>query len=198
MKKTSKQLNDEIAGYLESGVDPNTKTPAQLDREIADALEPTPGADRYMLVDNRTGKDMRIAHDFEVQQIQSKRHGIGMLELGGGWNTPAKLYEVRLRDTKAPKVKTGPVPDTPGVSVKSRFFYLGNIADGKLYIEESRRSYRTIEQPLADVKRRGWRRHNSVIVEQQQLVRAGVNYGVCDVLHSIIDGQILDDGFLPS
>ncbi len=176
-KKTSKQLNDEIAEWL------------------ADAQETTPGSGRYMLVDNRTGKDMRIAHDFEVQQIQSKRHGIGMLELGGGWNTPAKLYEVRLRDTKAPKVKTGPVPDTPGVSVKSRFFYLGNIAGGKLYVDETRRSYRTLEQALGDVKRRGWRRHNSVIVEQQQLVRAGVNYGVRDVLHSILDGQILDDGF---
>jgi hypothetical protein len=191
-KKTSKQqLNEEIAEFLESGVDH-----AQLDRESADARETALGAGRYMLVDNRTGKDMRIAHDFEVTQIQSKRHGIAMLELGGGWNTPAKLYEVRLRDTKAPKVKTGPLPGRPGISVKSRLFYLGEVAGGKLYVDE--RSYRTLEQALADVKPRGWRRHNSVIVEQQQLVRAGVNYGSRNVLHSIIDGQILDDRFLPS
>jgi hypothetical protein len=175
------------------------KTPKELDDEIAEYLAKTaPDAGRYMLVDNRTGKDMRIAHDFEVKQIQSKRHGIAMLELGGGWNAPAKLYEVRLRDTKAPKVKTGPVPDSPGVSVKSRFFYLGNIDGGKLYVDETRRSYRTLEQALADVKPRGWRRHNSVIVETQQLVHAGVNYGSRNVLHSIIDGQILDDRFLPA
>jgi hypothetical protein len=196
MKKTSKQLNAEIAEYLEAGMGPRKKTSAQLDRELADAQETPLGADRYMLVDNRTGKDMRIAHDFEVEQIQSKRHGIAMLELGGGWNVPAKLYEVRLRDTNAPKVKTGPLPGRPGISVKSRRFYFGEIAAGKLYVDE--RSYRTLEQALADVKPRGWRRHNSVIVENQQLVRAGVTYGSRNVLHSIIDGQILDDPFLPS
>jgi hypothetical protein len=178
MEKTSKQLDDEIAEFL------------------ADAEETTPDAGRYMLVDNRTGKDMRIAHDFEVKQIQSKRHGIAILELGGGWNTPAKLYEVRLRDTKARKVKTGPVPGRPGDSIKSRLFYFGEIADGKLYVDE--RSYRTLEQALADVRPRGWRRRNSVIVETQQLVRAGVNYGSRNVLHSIIDGQILDDRVLPA
>jgi len=82
-RKTSKQLDDEIAEHLESEVE----------------LE----AGRYMLVDNRTGEDMRPAHDFEVKQIRSKRHGIAMLELGGTWNTPARLYEVRLRDTQAPR-----------------------------------------------------------------------------------------------
>jgi hypothetical protein len=173
------------------------KTPKELDDEIAEYLaKAAPDAGRYMLVDNRTGKDMRIAHDFEVKQIQSKRHGIAVLELGGGWNTPAKLYEVRLRDTKAPKVKTGPVPGRPGDTVKSRRFYLGEIDAGRLYVDE--RSYRTLEQALADVKTRGWRRHNSVIVETQQLVHAGVNYGSRNVLHSIIDGQILDDRFLPA
>jgi len=164
----------------------------QLDKEIAEWLAE---ADRYMLVDNWTGKDMRIAHDFEVKQIQSKPYGIAMLELGGGWKTPAKLYEVRLRDTKAPKVKTGPVPDPPGVSVKSRYFYLGNILSGKLYVDETRESYRTLEQALEGAKRRGWRRHHSVIVEEQELVRPGRNNGVRDVLHSIVDGKILDDRY---
>jgi hypothetical protein len=173
------------------------KTPKELDDEIAEYLaEAAPDAGRYMLVDNRTGKDMRIAHDFEVKQIQSKWHGIATLELGGGWNTPAKLYEVRLRDTRAPKVKTGPVPGRPGDTVKSRRFYLGEIDGGRLYVDE--RSYRTLEQALADAKLRGWRRHNSVIVETQQLVHAGVNYGSRNVLHSIIDGQILDDRSLPA
>ena len=171
------------------------KSPAQLDREINEALEAS-GARRYMLVDNKTGKDMRVAHDFEVKEIQSKRHGVAILRLGGGWiagqDTPAKLYEVRLRDTKAPKKKTGPVPDEPGTTIKSRLFYLGEIDLGKLYVDDHR-SYRTLEQALADVKPRGWRRHNSVIVETQQLVRHGVNYGARNVLHSIRDGQILDD-----
>lgn len=156
------------------------KTPQQLDAEIAEYLAET-DAGRYMLVDNRTGKDMRIAHDFEVQLIQSKRHGIAILELGGGWNTPAKLYEVRLRDTKARKVKVGPVPGSPADRVKSRSFRLGEINGGKLNIDD--RSYRTLEQALADVRPRGWRRNNGVIVESQQLARAGVVIGLRHVLH---------------
>jgi hypothetical protein len=48
---------------------------------------------RYMLVDAKTGKDMRQAYDFEVKRIQSlSRSGEGGLELRGGH------YDVRLRD----------------------------------------------------------------------------------------------------
>lgn len=91
------------------------KTSAQLDREIADALGPSspyvgitskrpwppPGTTygsqwpkdrRYMLVDDKTGKDMRRAHDFEVDQIHASRHGVVGLPLRGG------TYSVRLRD----------------------------------------------------------------------------------------------------
>lgn len=45
-----------------------------------------------MLVDDKTGKDMRRAHDFEVDQIHASRHGVITLELQGG------DYRVRLRD----------------------------------------------------------------------------------------------------
>lgn len=79
------------------------KSPAQLDREIAEALRASPPAGttyasqwpkdrRFMLVDDKTGKDMRRALDFEVDQIQASRHGTKALELRGG------VYSVRLRD----------------------------------------------------------------------------------------------------
>lgn len=91
------------------------KTPTQLDRDIAEVLGssssfagitskrpwPPPGVTygsqwpkdrRYMLVDDKTGKDMRRAHDFEVDQIQASRYGIKALDLRGG------VYSVRLRD----------------------------------------------------------------------------------------------------
>lgn len=91
------------------------KKPAQLDREIAEAVpeyypkyagttskRPMPPGithgsqwpkdHRFMLVDDKTGKDMRRAHDFEVDEIQASRHGVKALELRGG------IYSVRLRD----------------------------------------------------------------------------------------------------
>lgn len=78
------------------------KSAAQLNREIAEALQLRPAGTtygsqwpkdrRYMLVDDKTGKDMRRAHDFEVDQIQASRHGVKALELRGG------VYSVRLRD----------------------------------------------------------------------------------------------------
>lgn len=171
------------------------KSPAQMDREIAEALAES-GHGRYMLVDNRTGKDMRIAHDFEVKLIQSKRYGVGILELGGGYGVPVKLYEVRLRDTQAPRKKVGPVPGSPDTTIKSRLFYLGSIDMGRIYRDE--RSYRRLEDALADVKPRGWPRRNGVIVEMQQVARQGGVYGARQVLHSILDGQILDDRSLPA
>jgi len=173
-RKTSEQLEDEIAELVESEVEPE--------------------AGRYMLVDNWTSEDMRPAHDFEVKQIQRKQHGIAMLELGGMGNTPARLYEVRLRDTKAPKVKMGPIPGKPGASVKSRRFYLGALVGGMLYIEHQR-SYRTLEQALADVKPREWDRYNSVVVDLQEVVGASGSGELRYVLHSIIDGQILDHDY---
>lgn len=167
-----------------------TKTAKQIEEEIAEYLKTK---DRYMLVDNRTGRDMRPAQDFEVKHIQSQRYGVAILQLGGGWKSPVTAYEVRLRDTSPPRADTGP---PPGLSVKSRLFYLAEIDLGKLHRDE--RSYRTLEEALADVKVRGWRRHNSVIVEQQQLVHAGAYYGSHKVLHSIIDGHVLDDSFVPT
>ena len=92
------------------------KKPAQLDREIAEAVPeyypryagttskspwPPPGITygsqwpkdrRYMLVDDKTGRDLRRAHDFEVDQIQASRYGVKAIELRGG------TYSVRLRD----------------------------------------------------------------------------------------------------
>lgn len=173
----------------------------KIDQEITAALAAASVAstanpserDRYMLVDNRTGKDMRLAHDIEIAEIRRHRSGVAMIQLGGGWNVPAKLYEVRLRDTRAPKTsraKPGPVPGSPEVTVKSRLYYFGEFTGGKLYQDE--RSYRTLEAALADVKPRGWRRSNSVIVEQQQVAKGGVIFGLRSVLHSMLDGQILD------
>jgi hypothetical protein len=71
------------------------KTHAQMDREINELLAAT-GAARYMLVDTTTGKDMREAHAFEVEQLQ-RRGGAGSLELGGGWKNPVRHYNVKLR-----------------------------------------------------------------------------------------------------
>jgi len=82
----------------------------------------------------------------------------------------------------------------PGVRVTSRHFYFGEIVANKLYIDE--RSYPTLEQALADVKPRGWPVRNGVIAETQQLASAAGILGARRVLHSIIDGQILDDRFL--
>ena len=45
-----------------------------------------------MLVDDKTGKDMRRAHDFEVDQIHASRRGVIALRLRGG------TYTARLRD----------------------------------------------------------------------------------------------------
>jgi hypothetical protein len=78
------------------------KSPAQLDREIKEALRSPPSGltygkqwpkdRRFMLVNDATGEDMRRAHDFEVDEIQRSRHGVKALELRGG------TYSVRLRD----------------------------------------------------------------------------------------------------
>ena len=71
------------------------KTPAQMDREIAELLAAS-SAGRYMLGDTATGKDMREAHAFEVEQLQ-RNGGTGTLELGGGWNKLVRAYRVKLR-----------------------------------------------------------------------------------------------------
>jgi hypothetical protein len=63
--------------------------PSQLDREIAEHLGQHK---RYMLVDAKTGKDMRPALDFEVKEIQASRYGTKQLALRGG------VYSTRLRD----------------------------------------------------------------------------------------------------
>lgn len=72
-----------------------------MDREIAEALaarreaSTTPGyprGRRYMLVNDHTGKDMREAHDFEINEIQKSRFGTKQLALQGG------AYSARLRD----------------------------------------------------------------------------------------------------
>jgi hypothetical protein len=47
---------------------------------------------RYKLVNADTGKDLRDALDFEVEQIHASRHGVIPLVLRGG------TYQVRLRD----------------------------------------------------------------------------------------------------
>jgi hypothetical protein len=174
------------------------KTPAQMDREIAEAMEAS-GRNRYMLVDNQTGKDMRIAHDFEVKLIQSKRGGVAMLELGGGWNVPVKHFEVRLRDLKAPK---GParkdVRLSPGTTIRSRSYRIGEVDMGRLYYigEES---FRTLEAALKRsreyAKQRRVAKRNEVIVETQQLAKSGVVYGSKHVLHSVIDGDILEGDY---
>jgi len=44
-----------------------SKTKAELDREIEALLNKRA---RYMLVDATTGKDMREAHDFEIEHIR--------------------------------------------------------------------------------------------------------------------------------
>ena len=72
------------------------KSPAQLDREIEDLLNKRA---RYMLVDAATGKDMREAHDFEIEHIQrnANKAGVASLLLGGGWKNPQRSYDVKLR-----------------------------------------------------------------------------------------------------
>lgn len=171
-----------------------TKSPAQLDREINESLRAS-GAGRYVLVNNQTGKDMRPALDFEVKELQKKRFGIGMLELGGVGMTP-KLYEVRLRDLDAPSKeqrkgkKDIQLPE--GTTVKARRFYVGNIDGDKLYYDELRRSFRTIEQAKEYARTSGWRRPNSVIIEDQDVAKGGKIYGSRQVLHSMIDGAILE------
>lgn len=72
------------------------KTPAQLDREIEALVNQRA---RYMLVDATTGKDMREAHDFEIEHVQKhgNKSGVAALELGGGWKNPARIYSVKLR-----------------------------------------------------------------------------------------------------
>ncbi len=70
------------------------KSAAELEREIAAYLASTaayPGR-RFILVNHKTGEDMRPAHDFEVAQIQATRYGTLALELAGG------TFMVRLRD----------------------------------------------------------------------------------------------------
>ena len=166
---------------------------AQLKREINDELISSGNA-KYMLVDNRTGKDMRVAHDFEVKQIQGKRGGVGILELGGGWNTPAKHYEVRLRDLNAPKGRgraRGDIRIPEGTTIKARHFYLGTIDGGKLHYDTGRESFRTLDAALKRAKayRRG---PGAVIIEDLDLAKAGVVYGRRSILHSVIDGDILE------
>lgn len=172
------------------------KSPAQMDREINEALQAS-GAGRYMLVNNQTGKDMRPALDFEVKDLQRRRHGIGMLELGGVGTKP-KVYEVRLRDLQAPKKEQREghknIQLSPGVTIRARRFILGNIepGTGNLYLDETRRSFKTYEKAKEFFRTSGWRRPNTVIVEEQDLAKQGMVYGMRHVLHSVIDGEILE------
>lgn len=75
---------------------PKARSKAEIDQEIEAFLKQRA---RYMLVDATTGKDMREAHDFEIDHVQrtADRRGVSTLRLGGGWKNPERTYEVRLR-----------------------------------------------------------------------------------------------------
>lgn len=156
------------------------KSKRQLDAEI----------ESYMLVDNRTGKDMRPAYDFEVADLIRRPRTVGMLELG---NQKAKLYEVRLRNMKAPKRASGNPTLPDGVTIRSRSFSLGTLDGGKLYHSLEYGSWKALEPALAKAKALRWRNAGGVIIEDQQLAKQGTIYGSRQILHSIIDGQILPE-----
>jgi hypothetical protein len=167
------------------------KSHAQIDREINAALEAS-GHGRYMLVDNTTGKDMRLAEPFEVADIQRNRYGIGHLKLGGGYGTKEKTFEVRLRDAKGPKKPSKNPTLSEGTTIKSRSFRIGEFEGGRLYLWTQYGEFSTLDKALKHAKALGWkRRRGGVIVEDQQLVRQGGVYGSKQVLHSMIDGKIL-------
>lgn len=105
-KKPVSEIKREISEYLraEEGVsgpfrESQLGLPPDSHRtfgETSAELKRRRDARQYVLVDDDTGRDMRRAHDFEVDEIRASRHGTKLMELGN----PSRAHRVRLRDTK--------------------------------------------------------------------------------------------------